>query len=73
MVDISVGYHGPSVNQYSHHLLGLLEWVLGKRSGHWMSFLTRNTLLNADRSLSTLHKVLPCLCVQFLSGSQHTS
>ncbi|XP_065884500.1 acid ceramidase-like [Dysidea avara] len=28
--------------------IGLLEWVLGKRSGHWMSFLTRNTLSNAD-------------------------
>ena len=29
--------------------VGLIEWVLGKRNGQWMSFLTRNTLINAGR------------------------
>ncbi|XP_034044501.1 N-acylsphingosine amidohydrolase (acid ceramidase) 1b [Thalassophryne amazonica] len=27
--------------------IGLLEWILGKRSGMWMSFLTRSVLENA--------------------------
>ncbi|KAJ8298469.1 hypothetical protein KUTeg_025000 [Tegillarca granosa] len=27
--------------------LGILEWLLGKRTGQWMGFLTRNTLENA--------------------------
>lgn len=28
---------------------GILEWILGKRDGIWMSFLTRSVLENANR------------------------
>lgn len=28
--------------------IGILEWLLGKRTGQWMGFLTRNTLENAN-------------------------
>ncbi len=27
--------------------IGVLEWILGSRSGHWMGFLTREVMENA--------------------------
>ncbi|KAA8594622.1 hypothetical protein FQN60_011757 [Etheostoma spectabile] len=34
--------------------IGILEWILGKRDGMWMSFLTRSVLENANRYIAEM-------------------
>ncbi len=43
------------VNIWCCLLTGILEWILGGRSGHWMGFLTRSTLENATSYTDAQH------------------